>query len=589
MAAAKEECPAQPVPGEGEGPQVHLEVAWIRLEPRYPAYRTRVVDGRPVLLSPETGEPISWEDDAAIRRMPRTNEELTATARVMNLGPASGPFRWEWRVGRQRIRRGEHPGLASPEGRPDSRAPLRLAGVELTELTPPEGSWVDLSCPVRFRTARSVELRLLPVSGSREERTRRAERLDGVSVLALITEAVLRRSGASVAAATLWVQRQLDLVARQLAFAEPVGDSPSRERILRIDQVRVVPDLAAPAPILRAVPELGWDGAWLVSNIPPPESPGERLEELTAVPELRALVVRWLPVPELPNIDVRPEENRARDPDGRPRPPLGFQYVRALTEASGTTFVLSEYTAMAAGRMSGLRSGLPPVQVWDIAPYTRLRVLDNEARPVPAARVHLWQKGPDGIPAEPFLQAETDPQGELVLPNREVVRGPLIAGRFRLADNPFGELDLDGGNGLFLLRVQARGFREWRWLPVTEFNLAHWRTVGNTAILELRTQLPAEGAPPPPQGVRAGWLITGFAVGWSAPAETPSRPIGGYFVYRALPPEYRWQRVGGSAGQKTQAFIPLSDAGGLLARFAVSTVSRDGSESGLAEQPFPER
>ncbi|HTE18053.1 MAG TPA: carboxypeptidase-like regulatory domain-containing protein, partial [Armatimonadota bacterium] len=424
-----------------------LDVAFISFTPRYPAYEVHYPDGLPQSLHPETGKPLVAEDADAVQRWPRKGELVTATARVVNHGGApSGPFLYTWLVNGKKVAEGRHAGLAAEcmalpqtvewklKGRTFRVAPLRPESV------------VELTYPFKWRRpGYSLELRVRPETAGLEEisaeNNSRVERTDALGLAVLIHRRAYNewaRTPGPLGTYSFedWVQHQVELLRRK--FADAIYPSAPRgvEQAIRIDTIRVLADGEDAAAFEAVAAVNGWDGVWSYG----PERRTEATQDATAADgALFDELGRQLGLIDLEVLSVRPEANAVRD--ALTGQPVGVGYrlpVPALTR-SPAEVSLPEHSVLALNRLKGQRRGYRGTYLYDIPRSCRVRVLDNNGRPVPEADVSVYQAERGEVRPEPVAAGRTSADGVYALPNRPAPAVETETGA-TLRANPFGKI-----------------------------------------------------------------------------------------------------------------------------------------------------
>jgi hypothetical protein len=128
----------------------------------------------------------------------------------------------------------------------------------------------------------------------------------------------------------------------------------------------------------------------------------------------------------------------------------------------------------------------------------RLRILGSDGTPLSGATVKLYQKCErpgmgEVITNQIKFQGTTDSQGYFTLPNVPIDHGlvPTTFADDSLPDNPFGYVAVVGSNGVFLIRVEDRGFADYAWLDIVEANDAYW--AGQTGVATFTRQVALGG------------------------------------------------------------------------------------------------
>ncbi|MCX7004592.1 MAG: hypothetical protein NTV22_15145 [bacterium] len=208
----------------------------------------------------------------------------------------------------------------------------------------------------------------------------------------------------------------------------------------------------------------------------------------------------------------------------------------------------------------------------------RLRVLDINGQPLGNAHVDIFQRGvkvntnapvtngaacwrgvvEDGdfdqpLSAQPVISGRTDADGVLTLPNRPAEEVRTLNGFYRQA-NPFGNINVVGNRGMFLVRVtrDAATAPADYWITIYDMCVAWFRGARDEYTVVLRTPFGSPDAPPAPRAVAAKKTDAQHAqVTWTAP---PVRErnylecITGYRVYRRI----------GNDGLNTKPWFPIA-------------------------------
>src|SRR5262249_47742613 len=88
----------------------------------------------------------------------------------------------------------------------------------------------------------------------------------------------------------------------------------------------------------------------------------------------------------------------------------------------------------------------------------------------------------------------TPANGRFPLPNRPAPAHETPGG-YKQADNPFGNIDMTGTNGLLLARLSKEGVTEYHFLRIFDFNVAYLRGNQNEYVHILQTAFAPPGAP----------------------------------------------------------------------------------------------
>jgi len=148
--------------------------------------------------------------------------------------------------------------------------------------------------------------------------------------------------------------------------------------------------------------------------------------------------------------------------------------VRGLMNGGDTPQVWEEWQAYGLVLDYGKSRGFFGEMLLDMPKKSSLRVLDAAGKPIPGAKLKIYQR-----------------QGEAV-PNKTVHQGTADKnGIFSLGAKPFGDICVVGTNGSLLCCVENPKTSEvdWVWTQIDEFNLAKWRGQVEHAIIDLHTNL----------------------------------------------------------------------------------------------------
>ena len=162
---------------------------------------------------------------------------------------------------------------------------------------------------------------------------------------------------------------------------------------------------------------------------------------------------------------------------------------------SGPWRTWSPYEAASLNLIAGRRAsqgnynapGNIGVFLQDLPARNHVRFVDADAQPLAGANVRVYQAAPGpGWYGKTFdnaydLEFTTDTDGYAHLPRNPFSSGPIV--------HTYGQT-----NGIVVLRIELGGEVWYRFLEVTEFNLAYWR--GHTADAYYTIELPPLGSPP---------------------------------------------------------------------------------------------
>ena len=499
--------------------------------------------------------------------------ELTWTARVANVGEGqSGSFNYVWYVNGKRVKQGTHATLDGPCLADADGPAMQVGGRALRTAALRARTYADLTLTVRRRRRAPyvVRIQIEPARSGASEASfannAREVRSDSLAYLVVVPRGthnqwLARPRRAGERALPDWLQWHLDLLHANLARSSYEAERDGVRLRLRIDQMLMVAD-GQPAPSVEDARAGGWDGVWALDAVETAASPADKpaASFLPAVhPQLGLALLSALPA----------TQNRARDPETgepltvgyRPRQDLPTSLLGEPVYPAYAALWLNHLADLVAGERARSRIRQPFLA---LPRAVRVTVLDNNGHPVAGAKVALFQRGSEGVPAQPLARGVTDGAGRWTLPNRP---GKLWA-------NPFGQIGEDGDNALLMLWVRGRGQTDVVWLPITRFTGAYWRGERGLATLPVATRLPGAKAPPSPRSVRVALTGGGAALEW---APMTVRGLVGYRIYRADPPFFEYRPIGVVSSEKTSFLDETAPA--TAAHYAVTALDRDGSES----------
>ena len=127
--------------------------------------------------------------------------------------------------------------------------------------------------------------------------------------------------------------------------------------------------------------------------------------------------------------------------------------------------------------------------LFDTPAQTYVNFIDSSGDPLADVFVQFYQKYAltDTIDNEPEVEAFTDAQGRMLLPNRVPDVSVVTATGHTLRPNPFGQIFHEGSNAVMFVRAIQDGQELYGWLSLLDLNLAYWQ--GQTEQAEFTIQL----------------------------------------------------------------------------------------------------
>jgi hypothetical protein len=162
----------------------------------------------------------------------------------------------------------------------------------------------------------------------------------------------------------------------------------------------------------------------------------------------------------------------------------------------------------------GYRRGYYGEFLYDVPKMVFVRALDASGQPMPAAKLSFFQENGGEFKDEaPVIEGETNAQGAFRLPDRPIGEEGDVRTQtaHSLRPNPFGRIDVVGGNGAFLVRAKFAGQEEWRYLKLWEAVAAGYR--GNRPVFICDIQFNIAPGPLQPENLALGKAVTSSAGG----------------------------------------------------------------------------
>lgn len=468
---------ADPLPTTPNG--AALDVLYIRRTPEYPRYRVQYP--RPAHHPRLANLSGRLSDADTEKHWPAEKDTVTYTAVVGNLSTlevSRFPYRW------------------SLDGKVVSE------GVSEQAIPPGGKITVRLQLPWQFaREEIAVEVGT-PADGpiiSRRRSVWSHAKWLRISVLRDTFESISRvKNRFGTYSCVDWIQAHVDLMNQKFALSVYPG---APQGIL--DRVAIGEIVVESRPGFdREFQGDHFDGNWKV-DFGIGDSAAPRAAEVDW-----GLVHEWghqLGLTDLYALDVSTENIQVTDEDGLPEG-LGHTSVFARSMMHGHGDVpFSEVCAAALNHQLWRRRGYYGDHYFDLAPRNFVRVLDTAGRPVVGAELvfHQRDETSGAIPAQPTFTGTTGPDGRFELPNRPAPDAVTFGDRdsgYRLRPNPFGDINVVGGNGTMLVEVRARQQRDVTFLEVAQLVVAKARAGGSApeVTVDLLARPPAENAPFPP-------------------------------------------------------------------------------------------
>jgi len=531
-----------------------IQVAYLSREPLYPSYVVEYPDGQTPTLRPGTENDKHWPD---------VGEPITFTAHLANRGSQpAGLFAYRWRVDGRDVLTGTISGLMP-------------------------GQWITLTMYWQWDQARHWVAFAADIGNAITEVSEQNNDLEEATnalyqdirvhpyIYAAFTHYLNNRGSYTFED---WLQAQYATMNQRFAQAiYPEAPQGILDRV-RINSIRVSTDVYDALP--------NYDGGWQFA-VPPddPDTPeNESMQWAEQYAAAFAGGVDWGLIHELTHqlgfidlytVHVDPDRVLLPDKDGLP---LLASYTCRNCDLMGggdtapyrDATYYSGYAAAALNRNYGYRRGYYGDFLFDIPLTNVLSVRDNAGAPLAGAQVQVYQTSWNSLPETPVISGMTDANGVFMLPNRPLSVSVTTATGHTLHPNPFGQIDVVGENGQFLIKVSRNGHEDYLWKQILDFNLAYWAGMTQTYTITWQTHLP------PPTALPALPATTGrteqgiVSLSWSAQAGAV-----GYRLYASADPFDEWQLLGRTVNTS------FSVTPTWHTRYAVTAIDAAGRESGF--------
>ncbi len=406
--------------------------------------------------------------NAAAQHAPKVGEQVTWKGHVANKSPtAAGPFSLRWLVDGVEVAREDVTGIA--------------AGARLSRDLP--WTWQDGPHVIALEVDRENRVAEVGAVNNRLE-----VRSDAWTFGFVVEDGTCARLDATFNAKGSrscedWLQRATaENMTRLMAESTYAFAPQGALTAVRIDKITRVADGSLPPNAWDDPVDLEVDGVW-----------GLRAATSVEYSNLRSLVDtnllhelnHKLGLIDLYFLNVEPSNNQV---DGqRYYWPTEGGLMAGGDVGTHTVAHYSDHDVWGLNSTRGFRRGHFGEYLYSLPAACRVRVVDASGAAVPGVALRFFQKDlASVVDATPELTGTTDAQGLFTLPNRTAPQVATLTGH-ALRDNPFGELDPHGSNGIFLVELMRAGKpTTHQVLRVTDYNLAFARGETATATVDLR-------------------------------------------------------------------------------------------------------
>lgn len=309
-----------------------------------------------------------------------------------------------------------------------------------------------------------------------------------------------------------WIQAQFTKMNERFSQAQyPVSPNGIRDRV-RIDKIVVADELDGSSSPMSSDPDLYLiDGRWQFTDGDSTNTNGQNGQWQQYVNNY-ATAIDWGLVHELGhqlgvidlysmNVKNDPANNNGIYVTGVDGNVISYTKLSTVFNnggiyAGGNTYPYNNSTYFESHTAGGLNSNLNLRRgyygeyLYDTPLNNYIKVLDGLGNPIGGAQVALYQKdvSTEDIDNIPEITGNTDDQGIMFLTNRSVSSFTTVTGH-TLRDNPFGTIGVVGTNGTMLVKVTKNGMEDYKWLTITDLNLAYWFGNTESAVHNIKTSL----------------------------------------------------------------------------------------------------
>ena len=270
-----------------------------------------------------------------------------------------------------------------------------------------------------------------------------------------------------------WAQSHVALMNEMFKRAVyPTTPEGITERV-RLDKITIHPDGSLDPEGTHAPEDWEWDGRWgfkkdYLNSQFYEKNPWALKNEWSLIHELGHQVGRI----DLYCIDVTAAQNEVNGEAYRSNSQWGMMH-RGIYLPEEEVHFFCEHIAASFNRDRGVRRGHFGEYLLDIPKSNFLKIVDSLYKPLANTPINVYQAEPHGytekkIAPPPKFSGETDTEG-----------------LFSLGENPFGEINNWGTNGIFLIEIIKDNKKQYHWLEIVDFNLEYWRGNKDSAVYKI--------------------------------------------------------------------------------------------------------
>ena len=565
-------------PGKPDLPD--LNVCTISRLPRYPGYvlKYQPVEGSqgewmPFVADPETGEAITDEAKIkAIKRWPDEGEEVTFRALVANHGTQpTGPFKYTWYIDGLPVEQGTHDSLDGPALFTDEWEETDIAGLPFKLAKRVEGTTCFLEMKWAWRNGRHyVRLDLDGDDAITEICEVNNDLMDATNACSfvMVTDAYTYNTLAEVE--NHWKSYNFDDILKyhraqmHRKFKASVSEFAPFGILeeIRIDVLYVQAEGEERDRIATVKLKGGWDSHWDFTGYAKRDDPEHKYWFATSQDwGLPHELGHQLGLIDYYCLDTEGGDggNLVTDANGDPILLSHFTGMIGMMRGHGDVRY-SEVSAAALNSQIGRRRGYFGDYLWALPAQNTLRLLDFDGKPVPGAKLRIFQHKGRFVDPTVIYEGATDENGEYALKNRDCFRFKTDRG-YEIKPNPWGQINVVGTNGVFFIEVTARNCTDYAWIEITRMNVEYLRGNTERATYDIPTIIPGANATSAPDVKTVQDADGQMKLVW--------QPIGTgetYAVYQRVNQPPRWAVVEGAEALTQTEFKPRVNGNG---RFVV--------------------
>jgi|GEM_PF-1397159 len=513
------------------------------------------------------------------KRWPNYGETVTFQAHFINKGTAnSGPANYRWKVNGVVIGTGTAASLApGQEGTATIDWVWNVSGIDT------DHSDQTVTFEIDYDNL---------IAETYEQNNSLTDFLEGCSLYIYVEKPIYDAFNARVNLVGTysfedWIQRQIKAMNDNFARSKypPLAPNGCLERV-RIDKIVV--------GSMPGTSDGTCDGRWAFTGDPNYATYADRVDG-GLIHEL----MHQLGIIDLYQMPVLAGGNRVITPDGLP---VGYTYSFArpgimgggdiAPYTSGASQTMPEYCSshdvMGLNRNCGYRRGYYGEYLFDIPRYNYILVKDSSGAPAAGVTIKVYQASFGDMSGTPVITTTTDSNGIALLTNRPVIQQITTATGHTLRPNPFGTINVVGGDSTILIEMSRPGGDfDYKFMNVIDFNMAYWSGNTESWTYTINSRLASNSLPRITQ--LAGAIESNKVVlTWPAVPGAVSYRIyrAGSYLNRPDDPNHIYENWVFKLLASTTSTTYTDTTRFESCRYAVASVDSSGKESALSNRVF---